>query len=76
MALKTDRYEFQTDISFFMNEVATRGGVVVLPSTSTPSGAAMDSAETVVTYSASLLDLLLLEFFCKIWLISTSLVNT
>ena len=53
MALKTDRYEFQTDISFFMNEVATRGGVVVLPSTSTPSGAAMDSAETVVTYSAS-----------------------
>ena len=30
MALKSDRNEVQTDISFFMNEVATRGGVVSL----------------------------------------------
>jgi hypothetical protein len=29
MALKTDRSTLQTDISFFMNEAATRGGVVV-----------------------------------------------
>ena len=28
MALKSDRNELQTDISFFMNEEATRGGVV------------------------------------------------
>ena len=53
MALKSDRYEFQTDVSFFMNEVAERGGVVVLPSTSTPSGAAMDSSVNVVSYAAN-----------------------
>jgi hypothetical protein len=53
MALKGDRYELQTDVSFFMNEVAERGGVVVLPSTSTPSGAAMDSSVSVVTYAAT-----------------------
>lgn len=53
MALKSDRYEFQTDVSFFMNEVAERGGVVVIPSTSTPSGAAMDSSVNVVTYAAN-----------------------
>ena len=28
MALKSDRSTLQTDISFFMNEAATRGGVV------------------------------------------------
>jgi hypothetical protein len=53
MALKSDRYEFQTDVSFFMNEVAERGGVVTLASTSTPSGAAMDSSVNVVTYVAN-----------------------
>lgn len=53
MALKGDRYELQTDVSFFMNEVAERGGVVVLPSTSTPSGSAMDSSVNVVTYAAT-----------------------
>lgn len=53
MALKGDRYELQTDVSFFMNEVAERGGVVTLASTSTPSGAAMDSAANVVTYVAN-----------------------
>lgn len=50
MALKGDRYELQTDVSFFMNEVAERGGVVTLASTSTPSGVAMDSSANVVTY--------------------------
>lgn len=51
MALKPDRYEFQTDISFFMNEVAERGGVVVM--NGTPSGAAMDAANNLVTYAAN-----------------------
>lgn len=50
MALKGDRYELQTDVSYFMNEVAERGGVVTLASTSTPSGTAMDSSANVVTY--------------------------
>lgn len=50
MALKGDRYELQTDVSFFMNEVAERGGVVVL--NNTPSGAAMDASNNVVTYIA------------------------
>ena len=50
MALKGDRYELQTDVSFFMNEVAERGGCVTLASTSTPSGAAMDASNNVVTY--------------------------
>ena len=50
MALKGDRYELQTDVSFFMNEVAERGGCVTLASTSTPSGVSMDSSANVVTY--------------------------
>ena len=42
MALKADRYELQTDISFFYDDGAvTRGGVVVHDSTAA-SGAAMD----------------------------------
>ena len=41
MALKADRYELQTDISFFMNQEASRGTVVVHDST-TAAGAAMD----------------------------------
>lgn len=53
MALKGDRYELQTDVSYFMNEVAERGGVVTLASTATPSGAAMDTASNVVTYVAN-----------------------
>lgn len=52
MALKGDRYELQTEISFFMNEVAERGGVVCL-GTGNPSGAAMDSAANLVTYSSN-----------------------
>lgn len=51
MSLKGDRYEFKTDISYFMNEVATRGGVVSLLTVG--SGAAMDQAAALVTYAAS-----------------------
>lgn len=51
MSLKGDRYEFKTDISYFMNDVATRGGIVSLVSVG--SGAAMDQAAALVTYSAS-----------------------
>jgi hypothetical protein len=53
MAMKSDRYEFQTDVSFFMNEVAERGGVVTHSSTATPSGIALDSAVNLVTYVAN-----------------------
>ena len=51
MALKSDRNEVQTDISFFMNEVATRGGVVSLSTGG--SGAAMDQGSALVTYAGS-----------------------
>ena len=50
MALKADRHELQTDISFFMNEVASRGGVAVFSTAG--SGAAMDSNKALVTYKA------------------------
>jgi len=50
MALKSDRFEFQTDISFFYNEgVATRGGVVVHDTAG--SGAAMDQGVNLVKYA-------------------------
>ena len=51
MALKGDRYELDTDISFFMNETAARG-VVVSVSTQ-GSGSAMDSAAALVTVAAN-----------------------
>ena len=51
MALKPDRIEAYTDISFFMNEVAERGGVVV--HLSSGSGVSMDDASAVVEYAAS-----------------------
>jgi hypothetical protein len=51
MALKSDRYEFQTDISFFMNEVATRGGVASMSTGG--SGAAMDQSQALATYAAT-----------------------
>jgi hypothetical protein len=51
MALKSDRYEFQTDISFFYNEgTATRGGVVIHDTAG--SGAAMDQGVNLVKYAA------------------------
>jgi len=46
MALRPDRNELQTDLSFFMNEVAERG-IVVVHSTQ-GSGAAMDDSTAVV----------------------------
>ena len=53
MALKADRYELQTDISFFYNEgVATRGCVVIHDST-TASGAAMDQGVNLVKKAAA-----------------------
>jgi len=53
MALKADRYEESTDISFFYNAgTATRGGVVVLDAANA-SGAAMDQGENKVKYSAA-----------------------
>ena len=51
MALKSDRNELQTDISFFMNEAATRGGVVSMSTGG--SGAAMDQGVALVTYTAA-----------------------
>lgn len=51
MALKADRQEFLTDISFFMNEVAERGGVVT--ASTLGSGGAMDQSQALVTYAAT-----------------------
>jgi hypothetical protein len=49
MALKPDRIEHLTDISFFMNEVAERGGVVSFVTGGV--GVAMDDADAVVEYA-------------------------
>ena len=46
MALRPDRNELQTDLSFFMNETAERGIVVI--HTGQGSGAAMDDSAAVV----------------------------
>ena len=51
MALKPDRIEAYTDISFFMNEVGERGGVVV--HSTSGSGVSMDDPNAVVEYAAS-----------------------
>jgi hypothetical protein len=51
MSLKGDRYELDTDISFFMNEVATRGLCVAVSTAA--SGAAMDNALALATVKAS-----------------------
>jgi uncharacterized protein YcfJ len=51
MALKADRYEESTDISFFYNaDVATRGGVVCLADLGLASGASLDQGENLVSY--------------------------
>ena len=49
MALKGDRYEFETTIDFFLNEVAERGGVCSLSTAG--SGAALDQSAALVSYS-------------------------
>ncbi len=51
MALKGDRYVVTTDISFFMDEVATRGGIASISTIG--SGAALDQSQALVTYAAN-----------------------
>ena len=51
MALKPDRIEHLTDISFFMNTVETRGGVASFVSGGV--GVSMDDADAVVGYAAA-----------------------
>lgn len=48
MALKPDRIESHTDISFFMNTVGERGGVVVHGTSG--AGVSMDDAGALVAY--------------------------
>jgi hypothetical protein len=52
MALKSDRYELQTDISFFCNTALDRGLVVVYQD-GTGTGAAMDQGVAVVAAEAA-----------------------
>lgn len=51
MALRSDRHELDVDISFFMNETASRGIVVSLSTAG--SGAAMDDSAALVTSKAN-----------------------
>jgi len=51
MALKPDRIEHLTDISFFMNTTAERGGVVSVVTSG--EGVSMDDANAVVSYAAA-----------------------
>jgi hypothetical protein len=51
MGLKTDRIHIDSQIDFFMNEVAERGGIACVSTVG--SGAAMDQAEQLCTYAAN-----------------------
>lgn len=51
MALKPDRIEHLTDISFFMNTTAERGGVASFVTSGV--GVSMDDADAVVAYAAA-----------------------
>lgn len=51
MGLKTDRIHIDSQIDYFMNEVAERGGIVSVSTVG--SGAAMDQAEQLCTYAAN-----------------------
>jgi len=51
MALKPDRIELLTDVSYFMNTTATRGGIVCVVTAG--SGISMDDANAVVAYAAA-----------------------
>jgi hypothetical protein len=53
MALKPDRIEFLSDISFFMTSTAERGGVATVVTTSSGVGVSMDDANAVVSYASS-----------------------
>ena len=50
MALKPDRVEHLTDLSFFMNETGDRGGIVTYRVSAAASGAAMDDANALVGF--------------------------
>ena len=52
MALKPDRIELLTDVSFFMNTVAERGGVACVSTSTSGVGISMDDANAVVEYAA------------------------
>jgi hypothetical protein len=51
MALKTDRIHIDSQIDYFMNEVAERGGIVCISTVG--SGSAMDQAKQLATYPAN-----------------------
>lgn len=51
MALKPDRIELLTDISFFMNTTAERGGVVSVDTATSGVGVSTDDANAVVQYA-------------------------
>lgn len=51
MALKPDRYELDTDISFFLNETASRGYFVSVSTAG--SGAAMDNSAALATVKSN-----------------------
>lgn len=51
MALKPDRIEKDHKLTFFMNEVGNRGGIVCVSTMG--SGAALDQAASLATYRAS-----------------------
>ncbi len=51
MALKPDRRELDTRIDYFMNEVASRGGVAVVSTAA--SGVANDNALSLATYASN-----------------------
>lgn len=51
MALKTDREEIVSDISYFCNAVCERGGIISLSTGG--SGSAMDQALAVANYAAN-----------------------
>jgi hypothetical protein len=53
MALKPDRIELLSDVSFFMNSTATRGGVASVVVSSSGVGVSMDDANAVVAYAAN-----------------------
>ena len=50
MALKGDRHELDTDISYFLNETAEKGQVVSISTQG--SGAAMDNSSALATVAA------------------------
>jgi hypothetical protein len=53
MALKPDRIELLTDVSFFMNAAATRGGIVCAVNSASGVGVSMDDSNAAVEYAAT-----------------------